>query len=127
MQQTTPIHELTAEHRVIEKAAALMEKMADELAAGSGVDGSDLQDLVQFLRVYADELHHGKEEAILFPATPTRTALIPTPVSLALAPCRRASAPTSTVKSCWPTMATGVIRALMLSTPPRCRPSGRNR
>ncbi|HEU0138385.1 MAG TPA: hemerythrin domain-containing protein [Bryobacteraceae bacterium] len=68
MQQTNPIHELTAEHRVIEKAAALMEKMADQLTSGSGVDGSVLQNLVQFLRVYADELHHGKEEAILFPA-----------------------------------------------------------
>jgi hemerythrin-like domain-containing protein len=61
-----------AEHRNIEKVLACLEKMADEFEAAGAVDPSVAGDALEFLRTYADRLHHGKEEAHLFPAMERR-------------------------------------------------------
>jgi hemerythrin-like domain-containing protein len=61
------IHELRHDHRVIQQVVAGMSAVADLLDSGKQVDPSVLSDLVQFLRVFADQCHHEKEEQHLFP------------------------------------------------------------
>ena len=58
-----PTDPLRAEHRVIERALDLLAALAraDEL------DSDAARDVIAFIRGYADELHHGKEEHRLFP------------------------------------------------------------
>lgn len=63
-----PAGPLMKEHRLIEKMVALM---ADSLAKAKktgAIDGSFLSLAIDFLKVYADRTHHGKEEDILFKA-----------------------------------------------------------
>ena len=66
------IHELTHDHRVIQQVAAGMSAVAELLDSGNQVDPSVLSDLVQFLRVFADQYHHEKEEQFLFPLLATK-------------------------------------------------------
>lgn len=58
---------LVKEHEAILKALALLERTAGGLGEGRAGAEEDLDRLLDFLRDYADALHHGKEEAILFP------------------------------------------------------------
>ena len=66
------IHELKHDHRVIQQVVAGMSAVAELLDSGKQVDPSVLSDLVQFLRVFADQCHHEKEEQHLFPILATR-------------------------------------------------------
>ncbi|HEX8983977.1 MAG TPA: hemerythrin domain-containing protein [Bryobacteraceae bacterium] len=59
---------LEDEHRLIEQVVARMALLAEDVAGGKPVERSTLEGLVEFLRIYADQLHHGKEETRLFPA-----------------------------------------------------------
>lgn len=61
------IQELKNDHRVIQQVVAGMSAVAELLDSGKQVDPSVLADLVQFLRVFADQCHHEKEEQYLFP------------------------------------------------------------
>jgi len=63
-----PTEILMAEHRVIEQVLNVLEKMADRAEADGTLDKQDARDAVSFFRVFADQCHHGKEEAQLFPA-----------------------------------------------------------
>ena len=60
--------DLRHEHEVILQALAVLERVADRLAAGRPVSEPTVSDLVQFLQTFADHCHHGKEEDQLFPA-----------------------------------------------------------
>ncbi len=68
----SPTGVLMAEHRNIEKVLACLERMADEFEAAGALDVPVAQEALEFLRTYADRLHHGKEEAHLFPAMERR-------------------------------------------------------
>lgn len=58
------IETLMFEHRLIERSLAALEQFTQSL---HGQDGrEELGRFVRFLRGYADELHHGKEEELLF-------------------------------------------------------------
>ena len=61
------IRELKHDHRVIQQVVAGMSAVAELLDSGKQGDPSVLADLVQFLRVFADQCHHEKEEQHLFP------------------------------------------------------------
>lgn len=61
------IHELKHDHRMIQQVVAGMSAVAELLDSGKQVDPGVLADLVQFLRVFADQCHHEKEEQHLFP------------------------------------------------------------
>ncbi|MGD0817968.1 MAG: hemerythrin domain-containing protein [Methanomassiliicoccales archaeon] len=58
---------LLTEHRVIEKALRLMAAEKAKMDKGT-FDPDTVWALVDFISVIGDELHHGKEETILFPA-----------------------------------------------------------
>jgi hemerythrin-like domain-containing protein len=58
---------MEAEHRLIETVAQALGGVADAIEKGQRADVGMLATAVEFLRVYADKLHHGKEEALFFP------------------------------------------------------------
>jgi hemerythrin-like domain-containing protein len=65
---TSAIETLMNEHRVIEQVLGAMETYAGQLGRGRETDRRTLADFVEFLQVFADRCHHGKEEDRLFVA-----------------------------------------------------------
>jgi hemerythrin-like domain-containing protein len=70
-----PIGPLMIEHRLIEKMIRLMSQEAVRVKENIGisrqfafVNGKFIDAAVDFMRTYADQVHHGKEEDILFTA-----------------------------------------------------------
>jgi hemerythrin-like domain-containing protein len=61
-----PIGPLMIEHRLIEKVITLMEKEVLRAEDVGETDPDLIQDFTHFVRFYADQCHHGKEEDILF-------------------------------------------------------------
>ncbi len=57
---------LVHEHDIIKRAIRLLEKANSRLRAGDDEVASVYPKLVDFIRHFADESHHGKEEDILF-------------------------------------------------------------
>lgn len=54
------------EHRLIEKVIELMREESDNIQLYHKVDPVIIDTVVDFIRMYADRTHHGKEEDILF-------------------------------------------------------------
>lgn len=65
---TSPTGTLREEHRVILRAVALLEVAAARLGAGSPLPSGWWEELIEWLRAFADRNHHAKEEQHLFPA-----------------------------------------------------------
>ncbi len=68
----TPTGILMEEHRNIERVLSCLEAMAGEFESTGVLVKEVAGDALEFLRTYADRLHHGKEEAELFPAMERR-------------------------------------------------------
>ncbi|MGA3164089.1 MAG: hemerythrin domain-containing protein [Verrucomicrobiota bacterium] len=58
---------MEAEHRTIETVVKALGNLALAIEKGQPADAALLKTAVEFFRVYADKLHHGKEEALFFP------------------------------------------------------------
>ncbi|HYC76030.1 MAG TPA: hemerythrin domain-containing protein [Planctomycetota bacterium] len=69
---TSPTDVLRAEHRVIERALDVLDRLASQGAAAGALDVEACRGLVEFFRTFADACHHGKEEDLLFPALERR-------------------------------------------------------
>jgi hemerythrin-like domain-containing protein len=67
-----PTEILSGEHRVIEQVLACLEKMADRAAERGTIDRPAAGQALDFFRTFADQCHHRKEEAHLFPLLETR-------------------------------------------------------
>ena len=63
---------LRREHEGIIQVLEVLEASADRLERGENVPGSVLNGLVEFMRVFVDRCHHGKEETALFPLLESR-------------------------------------------------------
>ena len=63
-----PTEILSAEHRVIEQVLNCLEKMLAGAQKTGRLEKQPALDAVAFFRTFADQCHHGKEEAHLFPA-----------------------------------------------------------
>jgi hemerythrin-like domain-containing protein len=63
----TPTRILRDQHRNILKVADVLEEVLSREPEPGVFDFDALADCVSFIRLYADALHHGKEEALLFP------------------------------------------------------------
>lgn len=61
-----PVNLLMAEHRLIERMIKLMATEFQRISYGEDADTVFIATAVDFIRMYADKCHHGKEEAILF-------------------------------------------------------------
>jgi hemerythrin-like domain-containing protein len=62
------IEELKKEHQGIMQMLLILEAVAGRLEREEAVAVDDLEAIVDFLAVFADHCHHGKEEKYLFPA-----------------------------------------------------------
>jgi hemerythrin-like domain-containing protein len=54
------------EHRLIERMIGVIENALDEAGTTGAIDPGFVDAAVDFIRVYTDRTHHGKEEDILF-------------------------------------------------------------
>lgn len=63
-----PTDILIKEHDAIIVMLNILEKVCLKFDNGESVDETDLENIVEFFKVFADKCHHGKEEDILFPA-----------------------------------------------------------
>ena len=65
-ERTLPTTTLEEEHRNIEIALAILQRMARKLTSGASLASGDARALLAFFRRYADEIHQMKEEELLF-------------------------------------------------------------
>ena len=61
------IDRLVAEHDIIERGINLLEKAVAQIESGQSVPDDFSKWAPQFLRQFADQCHHAKEEDLLFP------------------------------------------------------------
>ena len=61
-----PIGPMMIDHRIIERMIRVMGEELHRLEIGKEVDTAFIVTAVDFIRMYADRCHHGKEEDILF-------------------------------------------------------------
>jgi hemerythrin-like domain-containing protein len=61
-----PVGPLMIEHRLIERVIKLMIIEIDKINSSVALDTDLLNAIIDFIKTYADHLHHGKEEDILF-------------------------------------------------------------
>lgn len=60
--------DLRDEHEGIKIAIAVLDRLASDIKTGNIEIIDDTEQLVDFLKTFADRCHHGKEEDLLFPA-----------------------------------------------------------
>lgn len=65
--------QLMIEHRLIERMLSVIRKALTQIKATNTVDPVFVDTAVDFISMYADRTHHGKEEDILFRALSQRT------------------------------------------------------
>ena len=63
-----PTDQLKKEHEAILRLLRVLEKICTRVEAGQEAEVAHLDQILEFLRVFADRCHHGKEERFLFPA-----------------------------------------------------------
>jgi hemerythrin-like domain-containing protein len=68
MQVLLATENLKDEHRVILRMIKILLVASDKLEKGEAVSPDAFKKAVEFVRVFADRCHHGKEEGELFPA-----------------------------------------------------------
>lgn len=59
---------LKKDHRLIEKMLDILQKVAKKLDQGGDVPADSLKNASGFIKTFADNYHHGKEEDLLFKA-----------------------------------------------------------
>ena len=60
--------DLWEEHKAVLHMLTVLEGLVARMGRGETPSADDLQKVVEFLRVFVDLCHHGKEEQLLFPA-----------------------------------------------------------
>jgi hemerythrin-like domain-containing protein len=63
---------LRDEHRVIDQVVCCLEKLASQSSAQGKLDGESARQAIDFFHAFADQCHHVKEEAHLFPLMETK-------------------------------------------------------
>lgn len=65
--EKTATQTLEEEHHIIQMVVGVMAALAENLDKGMAPEADTLRNLVEFMQVFSDKCHHGKEERILFP------------------------------------------------------------
>lgn len=63
-----PTEILREEHEHIKELLKVLENVSSRMESGEKIDEKDLEEILKFIRIFADRCHHGKEEDVLFPA-----------------------------------------------------------
>lgn len=68
-----PIEELKTEHRAVEDSLRILEGICARIEKDGKIpEPAHIDRLLEFFAVFVDTCHHGKEEALLFPALEAR-------------------------------------------------------
>jgi hemerythrin-like domain-containing protein len=59
--------QLKAEHEGIKLMLGILDEICERIESGKAVNFQHVEGILEFLRVFVDQCHHGKEEEILFP------------------------------------------------------------
>lgn len=70
--EETATARLREEHRLILDVAGVLERLVDRSETDQETDFDAFGDSIEFVRLFADACHHGKEEDLLFPALEQR-------------------------------------------------------
>jgi hemerythrin-like domain-containing protein len=62
------VDELRNEHKAIERMLRILQAMAEKIRNNEQIVNEQLDGIMEFLSVFVDDCHHGKEEEFLFPA-----------------------------------------------------------
>jgi hemerythrin-like domain-containing protein len=60
--------DLVHEHKAILIILSVLEKICSLFKTSKEVDYHDIEQIIDFIKTFADKCHHGKEEGFLFPA-----------------------------------------------------------
>lgn len=60
--------QLKDEHEGIRIMFSILEKVCEKLETAGSIDKEHFDGILEFLKVFVDKCHHGKEEELLFPA-----------------------------------------------------------
>lgn len=63
-----PTEQLKEEHNAIKIMLQILQAVCGKLESGQEVNAGHLDMIIDFIRIFTDKCHHGKEEGILFPA-----------------------------------------------------------
>ncbi len=64
----TVIKELKNEHEAVLLTIRILDQITTRLKSGQTVEIKHLDQILEFLTIFVDKCHHGKEEKVLFPA-----------------------------------------------------------
>jgi len=59
--------DLMKEHEGITLMLNIMSKVSDNIQKNNALNSEHMEKIIEFLKVFADKCHHGKEEKLLFP------------------------------------------------------------
>jgi hemerythrin-like domain-containing protein len=62
------IEQLKTEHKAIKLMLSILDKICQKLESNEIVNPKHLDQILEFLKTFADKCHHAKEEELLFPA-----------------------------------------------------------
>ncbi len=60
--------QLKDEHQAVLLAMEIMDKICQKLETGEKIDPKHQKEILEFIKIFVDKCHHGKEEDLLFPA-----------------------------------------------------------
>lgn len=63
-----PTEQLREEHNVIKLMLKILEAICGKLENEKDISKEHFEKVIEFIKVFADKCHHGKEEDLLFPA-----------------------------------------------------------
>lgn len=71
-QSESPVNVLRAEHQIILRVVRVLARLMDRFEQAGEFAEASLAKCVEFIRLFADACHHGKEEDLLFPVLESR-------------------------------------------------------
>jgi len=63
-----PTEQLKAEHEGVKLMLRILDKVCDKIKSTQELNQEHFTKMLEFLKVFVDKCHHGKEEDLLFPA-----------------------------------------------------------
>ena len=60
--------QLKNEHQAVLTALDILEKICQKLETAEKIDPEHQEEILEFIKIFVDKCHHGKEEDLLFPA-----------------------------------------------------------
>jgi len=60
--------QLKDEHEGVKVMLGILEKVCEKFEAAGSIDKKHFDGILEFLKIFVDKCHHGKEEELLFPA-----------------------------------------------------------